>query len=312
MNIQALSVTMLKIRCKIILNWTTNLKNGGIVSMSHKINLILGAAFAALVAVISCTTLFAEEPSKLSDSTSVEELRISASNGNADAMLELGERLIPEQGTDSGATEALEWIQKAADAGKTQGYYDLGFIYANNAGVKGGLPAALKYWQTGAEKGNADCQFSVGLLYQAGERIPGGVKADPAEAAKWYKLAADQNQQEAIYHLAQLYLLGDGVKKDLAEAAKWFGKGAEAGNWDAQWSLGESYRVGRGVTQDNIQAYALWVAAIEGVENPDNIKEISDHKKGMSEQLDELRKEMTPEQVEQGKELSKEWIAKRQ
>jgi uncharacterized protein len=205
----------------------------------------------------------------------------------------------------------LQWLQKAADAGKTQAWYDLGFIYANSAGVKADLPRAIRYWHTGAEKGNADCQFSVGLVYQAGERIPGGVKADPAEYTKWYKLAAEQNHQEAIYHLAQLYLWGDGVKKDSVEAAKWFRKGAEAGNWDAQWSLGESYRVGRGVTQDHIQAYALWVAAIDGAENPEQSEEMSEHIKGMSEQLDKLGQELTPEQIAQAQELSKEWIAKR-
>jgi hypothetical protein len=44
--------------------------------------------------------------------------------------------------------------------------------------------------------------------------------------------------------------------------------------------------------------------AVDGAENPDQ-------KKGMSEKLDKLGKEMTPEQVAKGQELSKEWIAKK-
>ena len=272
--------------------------------MSHKNNLVVGIASAALIALMLCPIISAEEPQKITDSTSVEELKILASKGNADAMFQLGEKLIPEQGIDSGATEALQWLQKAADAGKIQAWYDLGFIYANTAGVKTDLLRAINYWKTGAEKGNADCQASMGLVCQAGERIPGGVKADPAEAAKWYKLAADQNQQEAIFHLAQLYLWGEGVKKDSVEAAKWFGKGAEAGNPDAQWMLGMCYHKGAGIEKDNVQAYALISAAIDGVQNPEQ-------KKGMSEQLDKLGKEMTLEQVSKGQELSKEWIAKK-
>jgi len=55
----------------------------------------------------------------------------------------------------------------------------------------------------------------------------------------------------------------------------------------------------------------LWVAAIDGAENPEQIEEMSEHIKGMSEQLDKLGKEMTPEQIAQAQELSKEWIAKR-
>jgi len=272
--------------------------------MSHKNNLIWGFAFAVLIAVMLCPTISAEEPQKINASTTIEELKTLASKGNADAMLELGERLVPEQGTDSGATEALLWLQKAADAGKTQAWYDLGFIYANSAGVKADIPGAIKYWQIGAEKGNVDCQASMGLVYEAGERIPGSVKRDPAEAAKWYKLAAEQNHQEAIFHLARMYMNGEGVKADSMEAVKLFTKGAEAGNPDAQWMLGNCYQEGKGVDKDNVQAYSLWIAAIDGAEDPEQ-------KKGMSEQLDKLRKEMTPEQVAQAEELSKEWIAKR-
>jgi TPR repeat protein len=271
--------------------------------MFHKDNLIIGIASTALIAVMLCPIISAEEPQKITDLTSVEELKTLASNGNGDAMLQLGEKLIPEQGIDSGATEALQWLQKAADAGQIQAWYDLGFIYANSAGVKEDLPAAVKYWQIGAEKGNADCQFSVGLVYQAGERIPGGVKADPVEAVKWYQLAAEQNHTEAIQHLAMMNSMGMGIKQDNLEAIKWFRKGAELGNADCIWGLGHCYLDGRGVPQDSVQAYALYAASLDGFMNPEQ-------KQAYSERCIELGKRLTEEQLKRAEPLIAEWKAK--
>ena len=39
-----------------------------------------------------------------------------------------------------------------------------------------------------ASQGNADAQFNLGVMYDIGQGVP----QDDAEAAKWYRLAADQ------------------------------------------------------------------------------------------------------------------------
>jgi len=48
------------------------------------------------------------------------------------------------------------------------------------------------------------------------------VTQDFAEAAKWYRLAADRDYGGAQNNLALLYALGHGVPKDVVEAYKWF------------------------------------------------------------------------------------------
>jgi TPR repeat protein len=48
-----------------------------------------------------------------------------------------------------------------------------------------------------------------------------GVVADKAEAAKWFRKAADQNYPAAQYNMGVFYYNGDGVKKDFIEAYKW-------------------------------------------------------------------------------------------
>ena len=49
-----------------------------------------------------------------------------------------------------------------------------------------------------------------------------GMQKNEAEAIKWYKLAAAQNDPTAQFNLGKAYYTGAGVPKDEAEAIKWF------------------------------------------------------------------------------------------
>ena len=51
---------------------------------------------------------------------------------------------------------------------------------------------------------------------------------------------------------------GQGVPQDYGEAAKWYRLAAEQGNPTAQSNLGSMYYSGQGVPQDYVQAY-MWV-----------------------------------------------------
>ena len=65
----------------------------------------------------------------------------------------------------------------------------------------------------------------------------GGVKRDPAEAAKWYRMAgvayreaAEKGDVEAQSSLGSMYENGHGIERDYVEAAKWYRKAAEQGD----------------------------------------------------------------------------------
>ena len=73
----------------------------------------------------------------------------------------------------------------------------------------------------------------MALKYAKGE----GVKQDKAEAARWYREAAEQGLADAQLDLGVRYLRGEGVKQDKAEAAEWFRKAAEQGNEKARKNL---------------------------------------------------------------------------
>ena len=261
-------------------------------------------ALTLAIAASLCSAAFGEDAPKIDSATPVEQLKTLAADGNAAAMIEYGERLVQGiGGVETNIEEGLSWFHKAAGAGKSQAWYDIGFVYSNGLLGKPDMAEAMKYFRIGADSGSADCQTSLGLFYQAGERIPGGVKEDPAEAVKWYRLAAEQNHTEAIQHLGMMYVTGQGVAQDYAEAFKWFHKGAELGNGDCFWGLGQCYWEGKGVEKDLVQGAALFSAAIEGTENPEQ-------KQAMTERRNELCKEFTPEQMKEADRLAAEWKAK--
>ena len=54
-----------------------------------------------------------------------------------------------------------------------------------------------------------------------------------------------------------MYTEGKGVPQDYSEAAKWYRLAAEQGHADAQYNLGWMYDKGQGVLQDNVLAH-MW------------------------------------------------------
>ena len=72
-----------------------------------------------------------------------------------------------------------------------------------------------------------------------------GVAKDHAEAAKWYRKAAEQNFAAAQYNLGICYAKGEGVAKDQVEAVKWYRKAAEQNLRRGSIQSGRLLRQGR-------------------------------------------------------------------
>ena len=117
-----------------------------------------------------------------------------------------------------------------------------------------GIDAAL---QAKASAGDPDAQFRVGVQYELGARVT----KDPAQAAVWYRKAADHGFAQAQHSLGVLYELGNGIPADPATAALWYRKAAGQGFAPAQFSLGLCYAHGKGVPQDYGQAIAWYEKA---------------------------------------------------
>jgi TPR repeat protein len=74
----------------------------------------------------------------------------------------------------------------------------------------------------------AEAQVGLGDLYEAGLAEP----QDFAQAAAWFRKAAEQGDAEAQYSLVGLYYIGQGVPQDWEEAYFWHDLAA-AGKLDA-------------------------------------------------------------------------------
>ena len=101
-----------------------------------------------------------------------------------------------------------------------------------------------------AVHGKAEAQCSLGLMYEMGEGLP----QDYAQAAFWFRKAAEQGDPYAQWKLGNLYSDGKGVPQGATQEALWYRKAAEQGDARAQVMLGASYHDGDGVPQDYTQA----------------------------------------------------------
>jgi len=68
-----------------------------------------------------------------------------------------------------------------------------------------------------------------------------GVAQDLGEALKWYRLAAEQGNADALGNLASMYYSGEGVGHSHEEAGKWARLGAQRGHARSQTPLGPSH-----------------------------------------------------------------------
>jgi hypothetical protein len=75
--------------------------------------------------------------------------------------------------------------------------------------------------------------YMIGVIYEKGQ----GVAIDHAEAAQWYRKAADKGYSAAQYRLGRYYERGLGVEQNSEEAVKWYKKSAKQGYVDARQAL---------------------------------------------------------------------------
>jgi len=118
-----------------------------------------------------------------------------------------------------------------------------------------------------ANAGDPWAQTQMGIYYFNGD----GVTQSYEEAARWYRLAADQGWVHAMTNLGGMYEQGLGVPQDLGEAVAWYRRAAELGFDRGQRALGYMYQTGRGVSVDLAEAIRLYrLAAAQGYADAHN------------------------------------------
>jgi len=144
-------------------------------------------------------------------------------------------------------------------AQKGEDHYLMGRKYLEGTGVKQDNAEAAKWFRKAAEQGHADAQAHLGWMYEQGRGVP----QSDAEAVRWYRKAADQGHAQGQNNLGVMYEQGRGVPQSYAEAAKWFRKAAEQGNVLGLYNLGRMYANGHGVPRDDAEAVKWYRKAAE-------------------------------------------------
>lgn len=140
--------------------------------------------------------------------------------------------------------EAEEWLQKGLEFYYKRLYED-----------------AFACFERGTQlcPNHSATQLMLGVLYYYGQGVP----QDRAQAAVWYRMAAEQGLVEAQFSLGFQYNFQDGLPRDYALAAFWYRKAAEQGHARAQRQLGALYAFGQVVPPDDEQAEIWYRKATE-------------------------------------------------
>jgi TPR repeat protein len=128
-------------------------------------------------------------------------------------------------------------------------------------------------------------------MYYVGQ----GVSQDYAEAAQWFRRAAEQGNANAQLKLGIMHFLGKGVPQDYTKTAQWYRRAAEQGEVNAQYHLGLMYNKGTGVTRNPVMAYVVSnLAAAQGNKKAREIRDI-------------IAKTLSREQIAEGQRMASEW-----
>ena len=184
---------------------------------------------------------------------------------------------------------ALELFRKAADLGEVGAMVELAYKLQEGPPETQNILESRRLFEEAATNGDSEAQFrhAMRLLDTSAP------DHNPTIAAAWLHKSAAQDEPRAQIQLARLYLDGRGVEKDEAEALHWCEEAVKHGFDDAYYLYATMHHRGRGTPVSLPIAYAFYSLAAKY----NNTEAIAAR--------DTLLKSITPEQLEQGKELLK-------
>jgi TPR repeat protein len=248
--------------------------------------------------------------------------RLAAEQGNTSAQSIVGGMYLTGDGVEKDIPTGLEWYRKSAENGDIAAKIMLGGIYANSEFVPNDIAEAvvwyssafnansltrsqaekyakeLRWFLSVAEIGDGDVLLNVANLYNC---TNGGLPQDSAEAVRWYRLAADKGNEEALCFIGKMYETGDGVEQDFSEAMRWYLLAAERGNAGAMFNMGSMYTRSQGVSVDPRELY-FWYSLCLTYPLPELQ---ANH---ANKALDILKTKLAPESITEIQERARRWI----
>ena len=142
---------------------------------------------------------------------------------------------------------------------------------------------------------NAAAQSSQGAKGDSGRGVP----QDRAQAAAWYRKAAELGDANAQFNLGLMYRYGPGYSPNLDRWVEAFGPAPGHASPTAQGSPAGKYHPGSGIPKDYIEAHKWMSLAVA--------RATGDDQKRFADARDSLAKLMTPEQIAEAQKRATEW-----
>jgi len=168
-------------------------------------------------------------------------------------------------------------------------------MYQHGEGMPIDFTEAARWYRKAADQGNENAQVDLGLLYMGGNGVP----KDWDEAARWFRKAADKGNATAQFNLGSLAENGQAGLAQ-ADAAGWYRKSADQGYAYSQAALAGLYSLGHGVPQNKALAFMWMTLASRGMEAGSTRDELA-------AKITALVAQMTPQEIAEGQRLAKEW-----
>lgn len=151
-------------------------------------------------------------------------------------------------------------LADAAAEGNPQALFEIGARFTEGQGVAADPAEAARWYGLAAERGSAPAQYCLGSLYEKGT----GVTKDLTRAVRLYEQAANAGNAGAMHNLAVLYASGATGGADYRAAVEWFGRAADLGITDSQFNLAILFARGNGTDQNLEESYKWFAIAANG------------------------------------------------
>lgn len=208
---------------------------------------------------------------------------------------------------------ALKWLLKAVEQNYSLAFWHISKIYHQGGqNIPIDQQKSNYYLEKGAELGNATCQWILGYNHHYGED---GYSVNINQAIYWLEKAANQNQDDAMEELGELYQDGELVKRDIEKTIYWYQKASELKNKIAIERLATMYQYGDGVDVNKEKAFKLMKEAASLGGSTAQIKTGIMYDEGIGCEKDRYAAEYwwgialkNPKTAQEDKEILKRWL----
>ena len=123
------------------------------------------------------------------------ELKKAAEAGDALAQYQLGEALLQQPGhTQETSATAMRWLRLSAENGNTEAMIVLGRLSRTGVGILQNFGESAKWLHVAARRGNPEGMLEYGRLFRDGI----GVEKDPLRAYVWFNRASAARNLDAV------------------------------------------------------------------------------------------------------------------